>query len=145
MTLAQTGADPKRLVIEITEGIIIKNLEQTITNMQILKKLGIRFSIDDFGTGYSSLAYLKQLPIDELKIDRSFVCDIEVNQNDAMIVDTIVSMAQHLNLDLIAEGVETQEELDYLINCGCNSFQGYLLGLPIHGDNLIIRQTVTAP
>ena len=123
-------------MLEVTEGIIVRNLERTISNMQILKKIGLRFSIDDFGTGYSSLAYLKQLPLDELKIDRSFVCDIGITQNDSVIVDTIVSMAQHLNLELIAEGVETKEQLDYLVKCGCNGFQGYYFGDPVPGDQI---------
>ena len=123
-------------MLEVTEGIIVRNLERTISNMQILKKIGLRFSIDDFGTGYSSLAYLKQLPLDELKIDRSFVCDIGITQNDSVIVDTIVSMAQHLNLELIAEGVETKEQLDYLVKCGCNVFQGYYFGDPVPGDQI---------
>jgi diguanylate cyclase (GGDEF)-like protein len=135
-TLDETGIDPCQLVLEITEGMIIKNLDRTISNMQTLKKSGIRFSVDDFGTGYSSLAYLKQLPIDELKIDRSFVCDLGNDQNDAAIVETIVAMARHLNLDMIAEGVETKEQLDRLIECGCNGFQGYYLGVPVPGDEI---------
>lgn len=141
--LDKTGANPKQLMLEVTEGIIVRNLERTISNMQILKKSGIRFSIDDFGTGYSSLAYLQQLPIDELKIDRSFICDIGTTENDAVIVDTIVSMAQHLNLELIAEGVETKEQLDYLIKCGCNGFQGYYFGRPVPADQINLKKTIT--
>ena len=140
--LDETGVDPSKLVLEITEGMIIKNLDRTISNMQTLKKSGIRFSVDDFGTGYSSLAYLKQLPIDELKIDRSFVCDLENEQNDAAIVDTIVAMAQHLNLDIIAEGVERREQLDWLIECGCNGFQGYYFGAPVPGDEIHLKKDV---
>ncbi|MCK4841391.1 MAG: EAL domain-containing protein [Methylococcales bacterium] len=132
----ETEVNPKQLILELTEGIIVKNLEQTISNMQILKNSGIRFSIDDFGTGYSSLAYLKQLPIDELKIDRSFICDIGVTQNDTVIVDTIVSMARHLDLELIAEGVETKEQFDYLVKCGCNGFQGFYFGHPVPADQI---------
>jgi diguanylate cyclase (GGDEF)-like protein/PAS domain S-box-containing protein len=135
-----TGVNPKQLMLEVTEGIIVRNLERTITNMQILKNLGIRFSIDDFGTGYSSLAYLQQLPIDELKIDRSFVCDIGGTKNEAVIVDTIVSMAQHLNLELIAEGVETKEQLDYLVECGCNGFQGYYFGHPVPDYKMSLKK-----
>lgn len=139
--LNKTGVNPNKLMLEVTEGIIVRNMERTISNMQILKKLGIRFSIDDFGTGYSSLSYLKQLPIDELKIDRSFVCDIGNTQNDAVIVDTIVSMARHLNLELIAEGVETKKQLDYLINCGCNGFQGYFFSPPIPGEQILSKSS----
>lgn len=134
--LHKTGVNPNQLVLEVTEGIIIRNLEQTISNMQVLRKLGIRFSIDDFGTGYSSLAYLHQLPIDELKIDRSFICDIGSTKNDAIIVDTIIAMAKHLNLEVIAEGVETKEQLEYLINCGCTGFQGYYFGKPGPSDQM---------
>lgn len=130
------GVDPNRLILEVTEGIIVKNLDRTIMNMQQLKKMGIRFSIDDFGTGYSSLAYLRQLPIDELKIDRSFVIDITDTAQEVIIVDTIVAMAQHMNLKLIAEGVETQKQLDYLVNCGCNGFQGYYFGKPTPGEKI---------
>ena len=134
--LRKTNVNPDQLMLEVTEGIIVRNLDRTINNMQVLKNLGIRFSIDDFGTGYSSLAYLKQLPIDELKIDRSFICDIGPTQNDAVIVDTIISMAKHLGLNVIAEGVETKEQLDYLIKCGCNGFQGYFFGAPIERDKI---------
>lgn len=140
--LDETGVDPNKLVLEITEGMIIKNLDRTISNMQTLKKTGIRFSVDDFGTGYSSLAYLKQLPIDELKIDRSFVCDLENDQNDAAIVDTIVAMARHLNLEIIAEGVERKEQLDWLIECGCNGFQGYYFGAPVPADEIHSKNDV---
>ncbi|MCK5191917.1 MAG: EAL domain-containing protein, partial [Methylococcales bacterium] len=138
--LQKTGVNPKQLMLEVTEGIIVRNLQQTISNMEILKKVGIRFSIDDFGTGYSSLAYLQQLPIDELKIDRSFIRDIGSIQNDTVIVDTIVSMAQHLNLGLIAEGVETKEQCDYLIKCGCNGFQGYYFGRPLPENQLNLKK-----
>ena len=134
--LHKTSVNPSQLMLEVTEGVIVRNLDRTISNMQTLKKLGIRFSIDDFGTGYSSLSYLKQLPIDELKIDRSFICDISATKNDAVIVDTIVSMAHHLDLDIIAEGVETKEQLEYLVDCGCNGFQGYFFGHPVASENL---------
>lgn len=140
--LDETGVDPNKLVLEITEGMIIRNLDRTISNMQMLKTSGIRFSVDDFGTGYSSLAYLKQLPIDELKIDRSFVCDFENEQNAAAIVDTIVAMARHLKLEVIAEGVEKKEQLDWLIECGCNGFQGYYFGAPVPSESLHLRSDV---
>ena len=140
----KTGANPSQLMLEVTEGIIIRNLERTISNMQILKESGFRFSIDDFGTGYSSLSYLKQLPIDELKIDRSFVCDIASTKDEVVIVDTIISMARHLNLQLIAEGIETKEQLDYLVECGCNGFQGYYLGMPVPREEIKLKKAKTS-
>ena len=103
--LDDTGADPGQLGLELTEGMVIDNILDTIEKMQGLKALGIELSIDDFGTGYSSLAYLKKMPLDILKIDQSFVRDIENDLNDAAIVDTIISMAKHLDLKVIAEGV----------------------------------------
>ena len=112
--LGETGADPNRLTLELTEGIFVENLEDTIQKMEALKRLGVRFSIDDFGTGYSSLAYLKRLPLDEIKIDRSFVRDITTDPSDANLVETIITMAKHLGLEVVAEGVETEEQLDFL-------------------------------
>ena len=127
----QTGADPKRLVLEITEGVIIENVQDTIQKMHDLKAAGISFSIDDFGVGYSSLSYLRELPLDELKIDRSFIQDIETNSNDATIVETIISMARHLDLSVIAEGVENQTQIEFLKNNRCFSYQGYYFSHPI--------------
>ena len=122
------------LGLELTEGMVIDNIVDTIEKMQGLKKLGLELSIDDFGTGYSSLAYLKKMPLDVLKIDQSFVRDIETDTNDAAIVDTIISMAKHLDLKVIAEGVETQFELDFLEQKGCLLYQGYLFGKPVPSD-----------
>ena len=129
--LEETGADPSLLGLELTEGMVIDNIADTIEKMQGLKQLGIELSIDDFGTGYSSLAYLKQMPLDILKIDQSFVRDIESDANDAAIVDTIISMANHLDLKVIAEGVETEFELEFLREKGCRIFQGYLFSKPV--------------
>ena len=123
--IEKTGVNPKQLVFEVTESLIINNVQNTISNMHLLKQAGIIFCIDDFGTGYSSLEDLNRLPIDELKIDCSFIRDLEINQNHAVIVDTIVAMANNLNLELTAEGVETEEQMDYLVNRGCKRFQGY--------------------
>jgi len=128
--LAKTGAPPHLLTLEITESLFIDNIEQTVERMRLLKAMGISFAIDDFGTGHSSLAYLKRLPLDTLKIDQSFVRDIGTDPNDAMIVETIIVMARHLGLDVIAEGVETGEALDFLQTRGCRRFQGYLFGRP---------------
>ncbi len=134
--IRKTGVNPQQLILEITEGLIIKHVRTSIEKMTTLKKLGIKFSIDDFGTGYSSLAYLTKLPIDQLKIDRSFVCNLEHSANDAVIVDTIVAMARHLKLDLIAEGVETEEQLNYLTQCGCQCFQGYYFSRPLSSKQI---------
>ena len=137
MILEQTGADPARLGLELTEGMVIDNISDTIEKMEALKELGIELSIDDFGTGYSSLAYLQKMPLDILKIDQSFVRDIETDRNDAAIVDTIISMANHLDLRVIAEGVETRFELDFLEKKGCPLYQGYLFSKPVPNDQFM--------
>lgn len=119
------------LSLEITEGIVIENINDTIDKMNELRSHGVHFSIDDFGTGYSSLSYLKQLPVDLLKIDQSFVRECTSNANDAEIIRAIIAIASSLHMDLIAEGVETREQLDFLHAQGCNQFQGYLFSPPI--------------
>ncbi|GAA4012961.1 bifunctional diguanylate cyclase/phosphodiesterase [Actimicrobium antarcticum] len=132
--LAETGADASQLIFEVTEGLLIENLEETILRMHELVSIGIRFSIDDFGTGYSSLGYLRRLPLYELKIDRSFVQDTPGNPDnpgDTAIVQTILSMAGHLGLRVVAEGVETREQADFLKAAGCTALQGYLLARPM--------------
>jgi EAL domain-containing protein (putative c-di-GMP-specific phosphodiesterase class I) len=126
-----TGADPKILMLEVTEGIVIDDIEDTIRKMNALKEFGIRFAIDDFGTGYSSLAYLKQLPLDQLKINDKFVRDVISDASDAIIVETIILMAKHLGLNVVAEGVETAEQLDFLVEQDCHMFQGYLFSYPL--------------
>ncbi|RRV07231.1 bifunctional diguanylate cyclase/phosphodiesterase [Pseudomonas sp. v388] len=119
------------LKLEITEGIVIRNLEDTIAKMQRLKDLGVSFAMDDFGTGYSSLTYLKRLPVDTLKIDQSFIQHAAIAPNDTEIIRTIVAMAQSLSLNLIAEGVETAEQLAFLEGLGCHCYQGYLFSEPL--------------
>jgi len=131
--LELTKVNPSSVMLEITENLIIKDINEVIEKMQLLKQRGIRFSIDDFGTGYSSFAYLQRMPIDQLKIDRSFVQDITRNENDAAIVSAIIAIAGSLKLDIIAEGVETPEQIDYLVGCGCNAFQGYWFSRPLPG------------
>jgi EAL domain-containing protein (putative c-di-GMP-specific phosphodiesterase class I) len=129
--LTQTGANPRLLKIELTESLVLDNSADTIAKMQMLQALGVGFSMDDFGTGYSSLASLKRLPLDQLKIDQSFVSDITDDANDAIIVKTIIGMANSLELSVIAEGVETEAQLTLLKQYHCQAFQGYLFGKPV--------------
>ncbi|WIM06472.1 MAG: EAL domain-containing protein [Candidatus Nitricoxidivorans perseverans] len=129
--LARACADPARLELELTESVVLDNVADTIDKMNALKSVGVGFSMDDFGTGHSSLSYLKQLPLDQLKIDRSFVRDIATDPSDAVIVRTIIVMARSLGLDVVAEGVETGEQRDFLERNGCSLFQGYLFSRPL--------------
>jgi len=125
-----TGISPGNLTLELTESLVLENVIDSIEKMQALKALGIRFSMDDFGTGYSSLSYLKRLPLDELKIDRSFVRDLAADAGDEVIVRTIIAMAQSLGLRVVAEGVETKAQHELLLKHACDDFQGYLFGYP---------------
>lgn len=126
--MRQSGCDARRLKLEITESLLIGEVDEAVVIMQRLKMLGIGFSLDDFGTGYSSLAYLQRLPLDQLKIDRSFVHDLAENPNDAVIVETIIAMGRQLRLQVLAEGVETEAQYAFLNARGCDQFQGYLFG-----------------
>jgi EAL domain-containing protein (putative c-di-GMP-specific phosphodiesterase class I) len=132
--LKETNLDARYLDLEITESISMANINSVISTLDELKAMGISISIDDFGTGYSSLSYLKKFPINNLKIDRSFVRDISCNTENRAIVKTIISMANNLNLNVIAEGVETEEELKFLKSNGCMVVQGYLFSPPISGE-----------
>jgi len=123
--------NPMRLKLELTESLLLDDIEDTIATMNVLSEIGVQFSLDDFGTGYSSLQYLKRLPLDQLKIDRSFVRDIATDISDKAIVRTIVAMAQSLDISVIAEGVETEEQRQLLLKNGCSNFQGYLFGRPV--------------
>jgi diguanylate cyclase (GGDEF)-like protein/PAS domain S-box-containing protein len=126
-----SGIDPTRLKLELTESVVLDNVADTIEKMHALRAIGVCFSMDDFGTGYSSLSYLKRLPLDELKIDQSFVRDIVTDPSDAVIVQTIIGMARNLGLEVIAEGVETEEQRSFLSRHGCDTCQGYLFSRPV--------------
>lgn len=132
--LQSTGAKPSRLKLELTESLLVANVEDVIAKMNLLKKAGIGFSLDDFGTGYSSLSYLKRLPLDQLKIDQGFVRDILVDVNDAAIAKMVVALADSMGLNVIAEGVETQAQRNVLEGLGCLSYQGYLFSKPLALD-----------
>lgn len=129
--LQHSGAKPSLLKLELTESVVLENVEDTIAKMRELKLLGVSFSMDDFGTGYSSLQYLKRLPLDQIKIDQSFVRDITTDPNDAAIVQTVIAMTEALGLNVIAEGVETVEQFEFLDLRGCHAFQGYLFSRPV--------------
>jgi len=128
--------DTSLVMLELTEGVLVQNFEETIEKLHYLKALGLSLSIDDFGTGYSSLSYLKKLPVDELKIDRSFINDLIEDENDEIITQTIISIGQKFGLDVIAEGVETKEQLEKLHSIGCALFQGYLFAKPTKAELL---------
>ena len=129
--LSTNTINPELLKLELTESLVLDNISDTIEKMHALRKIGVRFSLDDFGTGYSSFSYLTQLPLDQLKIDRSFVHNIGVKAADAIIVQTIIGMANNLGIEVIAEGVETEEQHSFLEQHGCPSFQGYLFSKPM--------------
>ena len=129
--LADAGANPQRLKLELTESLLVSNVEDIIAKMTLLKSRGVGFSLDDFGTGYSSLSYLKRLPLDQLKIDQSFVNEVLTDANDAAIAKMIVALAESLGLAVIAEGVETEEQRNFLAESGCHAYQGYLFSKPL--------------
>ena len=129
--LENTAADPNKLKLELTESMLVNDVEDIIAKMKTLRSHGVRFSMDDFGTGYSSLTYLKRLPLSQLKIDRSFITDILIDPNDATIARTIIALGQNLGMKVIAEGVETDEQRKFLIRHGCRTYQGYLFSKPV--------------
>jgi diguanylate cyclase (GGDEF)-like protein len=135
--LERYAIDSSRLKLELTETLILDDLESVIMKMQALKELGVSCSLDDFGTGYSSLSYLTRLPLDELKIDQSFVSSLPDNRNDAIIVQAIITMGQSLDLTVVAEGVETQAQRDFLEAHGCLVYQGYLYSRPVPLDDFM--------
>lgn len=130
-TVRQSGINPGALKLELTESLMLENVDETILKMELLKETGVGFSLDDFGTGYSSLAYLKRLPFSQLKIDQSFVRDLTTDKNDAILIRTIIGMAENLNLQVLAEGVEAQEQLVALREMGCHAYQGFYFSKPV--------------
>jgi len=134
--LKETGLRPSRLELELTEGIMMDNTDTTLRALDDLKELGVSLSIDDFGTGYSSLSYLSRFPLDELKIDRSFVIDYDKSENDASLIIAIIAMARSMKLKLVAEGVETHEQYHFLRQHGAHVIQGYLFSKPVPVDEL---------
>jgi predicted signal transduction protein with EAL and GGDEF domain len=128
--LAETGLDPVRLELEVTEGLLIKDAEKAIVILERLKALGVQISMDDFGTGYSSLSYLQSFPFDKIKIDQAFIAKLGTNTQSAAIIQAILGLGRSLKLPVIAEGVETAAQLAFLAEEGCNEVQGYLIGRP---------------
>jgi EAL domain-containing protein (putative c-di-GMP-specific phosphodiesterase class I) len=129
--LKNNKQNPKYLELEITESIIMRNVNDTISTLNSFKDMGIGISVDDFGTGYSSLNYLKRLPLDTLKIDRAFIKDIPNNEDDVTITSAIIAMAKNLGLSVVAEGVESENHLEFLKQHGCKKAQGYLISKPL--------------
>jgi len=129
--LASSGLPPSALELEITESIVMYDVDAAIETMRSIKDIGVALSVDDFGTGYSSLSYLKQFPIDTLKIDRSFVCGLPANRDDGAIVQAVLTLARNMGLRVVAEGVETNEQVAYLRSLECGQLQGYYFSRPL--------------
>jgi PAS domain S-box-containing protein len=132
--LVETGLEPERLELEITEGVMITDFDRTMLVLHRIKALGVRIALDDFGTGYSSLSYLHMFPLSTLKIDRSFVANLGVASEAAAITRAVIALGHALGIEVVAEGVETREQLDFLIDEGCNYMQGYMLGRPLPAE-----------
>jgi len=141
--LKETMLPPENLELEITESAVMNDIKTSIETLKEIHEMGVKLSIDDFGTGYSSLSYLKQFPIDKLKIDRSFIEGINTNEEDSSIVKAVVSLAHSLKMKVVAEGVETKEQLKFLEDCGCEEIQGYLIGHPV--PSRIFEELLTFP
>ena len=134
--IATTGVDPSLIKLEITEGLFLENVEEKIERLQALRSLGLKISIDDFGTGYSSLSYLGKLPVDELKIDRSFITDVESSEENQAIIASIIYMAHRLHMETVAEGIENKEQLEYIKAQNCDIYQGFYFSRPLPLDEI---------
>ena len=139
--LDAAGLAPRCLELELTESMVMHDVDKAIATMRELQGMGVRLSIDDFGTGYSSLSALKRFPVRRLKVDRSFVRDIETDEDDKTITRAVIALAHSLNLEVVAEGVETQGQLDYLRELKCDDVQGYLLGKPVAAEEIPVFLT----
>ena len=139
--LGETGLDPSLLDLELTENIVLENAEAVARDLQRLRDLGVKISIDDFGTGYSSLTYVKQFPVDRLKIDQCFIRNLTSDPNDAVIIRTIVSLGHSLELEVVAEGVESREQMQLLRFEGCHEMQGYYFAKPMPAAEFIAFAT----
>ena len=135
--LSETGLPAEKLGLEITESLLFENIEGTLSRLTYLQNMGVSFALDDFGTGFSSLSYLKDLPVNTLKIDKYFIQGIPQSAEDAAIVSSVISMAKGLGLKLVAEGVEKQEQLEYLLSGGCDRIQGFIYSPPIESKDLL--------
>ncbi len=133
--LEETKLDPKFLVLEITEGIFIDYFDEAVKIIEEIRDLGIKISLDDFGTGFSSLSYLKHLPINILKIDKSFIKDLNINQREKVILKSIISLAQKLDLNVVVEGVEDINQLKFIKSCNCDKVQGFLFSKPVDEES----------
>lgn len=135
--LAETGTPAAKIVLEVTETAMMQEIKKSAIILEELRHLGLKIAVDDFGTGYSSLAYLKRLPINTIKIDRSFVRDVTIDTDDAAITRTIIAMGHNLGLRVVAEGVETNEQMRFLQECGCDEVQGFLIATPLPAGEII--------
>jgi EAL domain-containing protein (putative c-di-GMP-specific phosphodiesterase class I) len=134
--IAKTGCKEEWIELEVTEDQIMMNPDEAIEILREISRIGVKIAVDDFGTGYSSLSYLKKLPINKLKIDQSFVCDLPNDGEDSAITKAIIALAQSLNLEIIAEGVETGEQKEFLVHNGCENIQGYFYSKPLPADKM---------
>lgn len=136
-TIKETGIKAAQLELEITESVLLTSMEEVIKKLNKLKKLGVKISLDDFGTGFSSLTYLRMLPVETLKIDKSFIDIITTDMQGAKIIDSIINMAHTVNMKVVAEGVETQQQLEYLQHNNCDLIQGYIFSQPIGAEQAL--------